>query len=463
MSGATNDDLVAVKLLGKLQHMVGLVRGYANKYGDWLQHNLAKATADFNETHKARLAALGCTSVLDSFEVGGSWKEKLTFSFCEASRGDLSRGLLSVNLRITSLPNHGGRFPTESLFPLEPNLTLKDSVFRSRLAAVMVEFNKFFSLPTRRFLYRMAVKLDPMNELSIFLWKSNTQPMEMTFGAFATLVDKMVGKLKFINAAAVGDLLTAEEISLFEDVYNGVLGYHEQIHDIESRLEQNFLAVLDYVEKELQALVDYQGKCKARAKECEATVASLAFSPTCKATASPVLDSMIADNACLAVLAAWLKKSSVTLELLYRNTRDGATAEAFHRKCDGVPGTVVLAKARNGFVFGGLNTSTWGDVNAATSLSGAKQAPGSFLFVLPSDERPDDAQQFPLKGSDASHVKCHPNEGPTFGAGPDLTINPAKDAKSTSNLGTTYCCASPTTLAGSSSFDVAEFEVFRLK
>ena len=39
--------------------------------------------------------------------------------------------------------------------------------------------------------------------------------------------------------------------------------------------------------------------------------------------------------------------------LLYRATRDGFTASAFHEKCDGKENTITIIKTNGNYVFGG--------------------------------------------------------------------------------------------------------------
>ena len=45
--------------------------------------------------------------------------------------------------------------------------------------------------------------------------------------------------------------------------------------------------------------------------------------------------------------------------LLYRATRDGFDAAAFHNKCDGRPNTVTLIETDSNNVFGGFASSKW--------------------------------------------------------------------------------------------------------
>jgi len=47
-------------------------------------------------------------------------------------------------------------------------------------------------------------------------------------------------------------------------------------------------------------------------------------------------------------------------ELIFRGTKDGFTASAFHTKCDNKGATITIVKAKNnGNVFGGYNPKSW--------------------------------------------------------------------------------------------------------
>ena len=64
------------------------------------------------------------------------------------------------------------------------------------------------------------------------------------------------------------------------------------------------------------------------------------------------------------------------MELLYRGTRDGSTADIFHKKCDNQGPTIVLYKNEKGNIFGGYSFISW------TNLGNCKFAPDSLLFAL---------------------------------------------------------------------------------
>ena len=96
------------------------------------------------------------------------------------------------------------------------------------------------------------------------------------------------------------------------------------------------------------------------------------------------------------------------MELLYRVSRDGTTADVFHKKCDNKGLTICFYKNNKGNIFGGYSSISW------TNSGNEKSAPDSFLFALTNIHGIK-----PLK-FDNSKKKCgiyhHPREGPVFGA-----------------------------------------------
>lgn len=52
---------------------------------------------------------------------------------------------------------------------------------------------------------------------------------------------------------------------------------------------------------------------------------------------------------------------NVTLQLLYRGSRDGSQAQSFHSRCDSSSGTITIVKTVGGYIFGGYTTARWKD------------------------------------------------------------------------------------------------------
>jgi hypothetical protein len=99
--------------------------------------------------------------------------------------------------------------------------------------------------------------------------------------------------------------------------------------------------------------------------------------------------------------------------LLWRGSRDGFTAAAFHRNCDGVPNTVTIVRDTHGNIFGGFTPLPW---------SGPEEAPflpddtcKSFVFTIKNPlDRP--ARKFKLLPAAKQFATiCGRDTGPGFG------------------------------------------------
>lgn len=158
----------------------------------------------------------------------------------------------------------------------------------------------------------------------------------------------------------------------------------------------------------------------------------------------------------------------VTLDLMYRGSRDGFNAASFHGRCDRRGATLVVAKARNTkHVFGAYTDQSWHSNSQYVNCRGwLVSFANNFNKIVK------------LVASAGNTVVtnamyCHPGYGPTFGGGHDLHISNGMD--STSN----YCNPSTfrtvlgpdnkptvginvdnTLLAGSYNWTVEELEVF---
>ncbi|MDR3738070.1 MAG: TLD domain-containing protein [Terracidiphilus sp.] len=141
----------------------------------------------------------------------------------------------------------------------------------------------------------------------------------------------------------------------------------------------------------------------------------------------PPLPQGLSDSAILATvgpdrLAAFLRELCVWLPrraytLLYRGSRDGMTAAAFHRLCDGKGPTLVLVRSDTGCVFGGHAGASWTTpVKAECDARGGKcvGSDDAFLFSVngPVTAVP---VPYPAKSNKAHEaLYCHAGYGPTF-------------------------------------------------
>ena len=103
------------------------------------------------------------------------------------------------------------------------------------------------------------------------------------------------------------------------------------------------------------------------------------------------------------------------IELLYRGTRDGMSADTFHNKCNNKGPTITLIKNDKGNIFGGYASISW------TSYGDYRSAPDSFIFTLTNIYGIS-----PTKFSNSNtnySIYDYSSYGPTFGAGHDFYIN----------------------------------------
>lgn len=152
-------------------------------------------------------------------------------------------------------------------------------------------------------------------------------------------------------------------------------------------------------------------------------------------------------------------------ELLYRASRDGFMASAFHSKCDGKTKTLTIVKSKES-VFGGYTTCAWDQ--SETFKSGYND----FLFSFKNTH--NEPIRLDKKLSACSSIYCSGSFGPIFGdaKGLDLKIgdNSNNNLVSFSNLGVSFphpkfvrgSNEAMRFLAGSNYFFVADIEVFQI-
>jgi hypothetical protein len=119
--------------------------------------------------------------------------------------------------------------------------------------------------------------------------------------------------------------------------------------------------------------------------------------------------------------------------LLYRASRDGFTASAFHSNCDGKANTVTIIKTNSNYVFGGYTTAKW-----ATNDNDYISDSSAFLFSL---RRNGTSNNHKLQIIDEEYaIYGCPDYGPTFGGGHDIQIQDRSDIQvgSYSKLGNCY-------------------------
>jgi len=149
--------------------------------------------------------------------------------------------------------------------------------------------------------------------------------------------------------------------------------------------------------------------------------------------------------------------NNLELALIYRGSRDGFDAKAFHAYCDNQGPTLTVCKsAEYGKIFGGYTSQNWSKVNKFVEDSNA------FLFSMTRRVK------HLVKNSEKA-IFCNEETGPIFGEGYDLFIaaDGDKNEDSTSAFGVAYKARESSGdlteyLAGAPKFRLEEIEVFRV-
>jgi len=105
-----------------------------------------------------------------------------------------------------------------------------------------------------------------------------------------------------------------------------------------------------------------------------------------------------------------------SFSLLWRGSRDGFDAAAFHRLCDGKANTVTVIKNTNGFIFGGFTSIPWSSPNDGDYQKDST----AFLFSLTNPSN----TPLKMKVTSPKNAVYHGSiNGPTFGGGHDLYVS----------------------------------------
>lgn len=170
------------------------------------------------------------------------------------------------------------------------------------------------------------------------------------------------------------------------------------------------------------------------------------------------LDSVIIKNdrfADIEQLHKWLVEndSDGEFRLLYRSSRDGFSAKAFHSACDNKGRTVTIIDTTYGVVFGGYTDMPW------TSKRGNYYAK-SFLFDLPGIDYPHGLpRKFKLRASNDCYAVVHDcRYGPVFGRGHDILTR--IDESGLSILPESYDMGQMGTIWGD--YTITDMEVFQI-
>ena len=145
-------------------------------------------------------------------------------------------------------------------------------------------------------------------------------------------------------------------------------------------------------------------------------------------------------------------------KLLFRSSRDGASAASFHSHCDRKGPTLTLIKDTAGNVFGGYTAVQWRSAAGGTWIND----PAAFLFTV-ANPHADPPALFASKANGYS-IWCHSSCGPAFGG---LRVSGAFDGRCCSFIGYAYVNTTrhkgDTVLTGAFHFTPAEVEVWGME
>ena len=136
-------------------------------------------------------------------------------------------------------------------------------------------------------------------------------------------------------------------------------------------------------------------------------------------------------------------------KLLYKGSRDGDSAAAFHTKCDEAEKTLVIVEDNYGNRFGGFTTQDWGGQYMQ------KKDEDAFIFSIDKNKIYDI-----IPGQNA--IGCYPNFGPVFfGCQIRIYDNYLAKGGTTYKKGLNYCTTEDFELTGGrQNFGVKDIEVY---
>lgn len=149
-------------------------------------------------------------------------------------------------------------------------------------------------------------------------------------------------------------------------------------------------------------------------------------------------------------------------QLLYRASEHGWGGANFHARCNNQGPTLTVIKSTGGYIFGGYADQAWNSSNQWQA------SPKAFLFALHCHSGLGPTKMAQTGNSPQHAMYNHGNYGPTFGSNHDMYVANGANGNtgSSTNIGSVYQCppgqTGSTFLTGSSPYQAAEVEVFRI-
>ncbi len=130
--------------------------------------------------------------------------------------------------------------------------------------------------------------------------------------------------------------------------------------------------------------------------------------------------------------------------LLYRASRDGFTAKAFHDRCDNVPNTVTIIRNSLNFLFGGFTSARWSSTGVYIT------DPSAFIFSLRRSGTSNNYKLMINSTTATNAIAGVSSWGPTFGGGNDIYIRDLSNT-TTGSFSAIATYTAPTYPSGSNS------------
>ena len=166
--------------------------------------------------------------------------------------------------------------------------------------------------------------------------------------------------------------------------------------------------------------------------------------------------SLIATKDEMKLISQWINQPYlINFILLYRASRDGDSAEMFHKHCDNKGHTITLILTKERWKFGGYSDVQWESLRDKPGYY-FKSSSNVFLFSL------NLKRKYPSKGN-GNEIYCRWDRGPNFGYGPDISLRDGflKNVSSCLSPISFYKVENPNEFnGGNCSFIAKEVEVF---
>ncbi|CAF1402277.1 unnamed protein product [Adineta steineri] len=154
-------------------------------------------------------------------------------------------------------------------------------------------------------------------------------------------------------------------------------------------------------------------------------------------------------------------KANQKWELIYKATRDGFSASAFHTHCNNKGPTMTIIRSNNNCIFGGYTVVPW------TSNSQCKADRTAFLFTLinPHNIPPT---KYIIRSDRAAYAVYHNNSyGAIFGGGYDIHVSDNSNKNNSSSTDFPHSYIDTTgkgnnTFTGAKNFTTFEVEVYKV-